>query len=83
MQIRSGEDVNDLNYDYDNKQCVSHLGETEIPIGRTELLGFGSGLWQVKLGGAGYIKSAGPSLTFGLGHCGYEKVVEVFFGAYH
>ena len=22
----------------------SHLGETEIPIGRTELLGFGSGL---------------------------------------
>ena len=26
MQIRSGEDVSDLNYDYDNKQCVAHGG---------------------------------------------------------
>ena len=26
MQIRSGEDVSDLNYDYDNKQCVARGG---------------------------------------------------------
>ena len=26
MQIGSGEDVNDLNYDYDNEQCVAHGG---------------------------------------------------------
>ena len=26
MQIGSGEDVNDLNYDYDNEQCVTHGG---------------------------------------------------------
>ena len=37
----------------ETQSLQSHLGETEIPIGRTELLGFGSGLWQVKLGGAG------------------------------
>ena len=26
MQIGSGEDVNDLNYDYDNEQCVARGG---------------------------------------------------------
>ena len=26
MQIGSGEDVNDLNYDYDNEQCVARDG---------------------------------------------------------
>ena len=26
MQIRSGEDVSDINYDYDNKQCVARGG---------------------------------------------------------
>ena len=28
----------------ETERLQSHLGETEIPIGRTELLGFGSGL---------------------------------------
>ena len=35
-----------------------------------------------ELGGAGWIKSVGPSLTFGWDICGYEKAVEGF-GAYH
>ena len=36
-----------------------------------------------ELGGAGWIKSVGPSLTLGLGHmCGSGKVVEGF-EAYH
>ena len=26
MQIGSGEDVNDLNYDYDNEQCIARGG---------------------------------------------------------
>ena len=45
-----------------------HLGETEIPIGETKRLGFLALAMSNELGGAGWIKSVGPSLTFGLGH---------------
>ena len=31
-------------YERETESLQSHLGETEIPIDRTELLGFGSGL---------------------------------------
>ena len=37
---------------------------------------------STKLGGVRWKVSVGPSLTFGLDICGYEKVVEDF-GAYH
>ena len=46
-------------------------------------LGFVAVAMTSELGGAGYKKSVGPSLTLGLGHmCGSGKVVEGF-GAYH
>ena len=52
----------------EKKSLQSHLGETEIPIGRTELLGFVAVAMTSELGGAGQKESVGPSLTFGLGH---------------
>ena len=36
--------VRPKSYEGETESLQSHLGETEIPIGRTELLGFGSGL---------------------------------------
>ena len=36
--------VRPKSYERETESLQSHLGETENPIGRTELLGFGSGL---------------------------------------
>ena len=36
--------VRPKSYERETESLQSRLGETEIPIGRTELLGFGSGL---------------------------------------
>ena len=41
---RSALSVRPKSYEKETERLQSHLGETEIPIGRTELLGFGSGL---------------------------------------
>ena len=46
----------------------SHLGMTEIPIGETEQIRVSGYVYVNELGGAGWIKSVGPSLTLGLGH---------------
>ena len=35
--------VRPKSYERETESVQPHLGETEIPIGRTELLGFGSG----------------------------------------
>ena len=52
----------------ETESLQSHLGETEIPIGETEKLGFLAVAMSTELSGAGWIKSVEPSLTFGLGH---------------
>ena len=52
-----------------------HLGETEIHIGVTELLGFLAVAMSNELGGSRNV-SVGPSLTLGFGHIWNEKVVE-------
>ena len=55
-----------------------HLGETEIRIGETELLGFLAVAMSYELGGAGYKESVGPSWKLGFGHIWIEKVAEGF-----
>ena len=42
----------------------SHLGETEIPVIETKLIRVCGSGYIYELGGAEYIKSVGPSLTF-------------------
>ena len=41
------------------------LGETEIPNGETELIRVSGSGYVKELGGAGWIKLVGPSLTLG------------------
>ena len=60
--------VRPKSYERETESFQSHLGETEIPIGRTELLGFLAVAMSTELGGSGYEISVGPSLTFSLGH---------------
>ena len=48
----------------DPESLQAHLGETEIPSVRPKRLGFLAVAMSNELGGAGWIKSAGPSLTF-------------------
>ena len=55
-----------------------HLGETEIHIGGSDLLGFWQWLSPNELGGSGMEISVGPSLNVGFGHIWNEKVVEGF-----
>ena len=55
-----------------------HLGETEIPIGETELLGFLAVAMSYELGGCGWKESVEPSWCFGFGHIWMEKVAEGF-----
>ena len=53
--------VRPKSYERETESLQSHLGETEILIGRTELLGFVAVAMTSKLGGAGWKESVGPS----------------------
>ena len=52
----------------ETERLQSHLGETEIPIGETDFLGFVAVAMTFELSGAGWKELVGPSLTFSLGH---------------
>ena len=63
----------------ETESLQSHLGETEIPIGETEM---------IRVSGYGYVKwtrwrridqIGGVEFDFWLETCGYEKVVEGFW----
>ena len=58
----------DRNITKETESLQPHLGETEIPIVRLKRLGFLGVDMSNELGGAGWIKLVGPSLTFSLGH---------------
>ena len=53
-----------------------HLGETEIHIGGSDLLGFWQWLSLGELGVSGWEISVGPSWNVGFGHIWVERVVE-------
>jgi hypothetical protein len=62
-----------------SRQCLQgHLGDTEIHIGVTELLGFLAVAMSYELGDSGGNGSVGPSWSLGFWHIWNEKVVEGF-----
>ena len=52
----------------ETERLQSHLGETEIPIGETELLGFVAVAMTFETRWRRIERMVGLSLTFGLGH---------------
>ena len=52
----------------ETERLQSHLGETEIPIGETDLLGFVAVAMTSETRWRRIDRIGGPSLTFGLGH---------------
>ena len=49
--------VRPKSYERETERLQSHLGETEIPIGETELLGFVAVAMTFEIGGAGLEES--------------------------